>query len=79
LAVTTHAVPKWGEILLYFVLPKKSRDALPGCLVEEFNAVIVPKMGLRFARLWYWRQVLRAVPWVWLVAIYEFLKWKIGH
>lgn len=71
-------VPRWGEITLLFVLPKKARETMPGDLAEEFRDRIVPKMHPLLARAWYWWQVGCAVPWVWLAVAFELLKRKIG-
>ena len=57
----TVSVPKLGEFLLYLFLSKEQRESLPGDLEEEFITVIVPKFGLRQAKLWYWSQVLRSI------------------
>ena len=53
--------PQIGEKLLYLFLDKKSRESLPGDLQEEFETTIVPKFGVRYARFWYWWQVLRSI------------------
>ena len=53
--------PKWGEYLLYFFLPKKDREHIPGDLAEEYNTILVPKFGLASARRWYWKQVFTSV------------------
>jgi hypothetical protein len=54
-------VPRVGEALLFFFLPKKERDTLPGDLEEEYRTVIVPKFGFRVARAWYWWQAVSSV------------------
>lgn len=53
--------PRSAEALLYFFLPQRDRDTVPGDLVEEYVTIIFPKFGLRFARAWYWKQVLCSV------------------
>lgn len=75
---STCTVPCWGEVALLFVLPKKARETLPADLAQEFCEVIVPKMGLRLARVWYWAQVGRTVPWMWFAVGYKLLRTKIG-
>ena len=52
------SVPQGGEKLLYWLLPKEHREYIPGDLAEEFFTVVLPKFGLRYARWWYWRQVV---------------------
>ena len=49
------------EYLLYFFLPKKDREHIPGDLAEEYNTILVPKFGLASARRWYWKQVFTSV------------------
>lgn len=56
-----YDVPRLGEFLLLCVLSKKARESLPGDLAEEFITKIVPKVGLRRARLWYWCQVVKSM------------------
>ena len=53
--------PKRAEKLLYLLLPKEWRDSLPGDLEEEYKTIISPKFGRRYARLWYWKQVLVSI------------------
>jgi hypothetical protein len=71
-------VPRWGEFALLFMLPKKARETLPADLAQEFQDVIVPKMGPRLARIWYCVQVARAAPWMWFAVGYKLLRAKIG-
>lgn len=51
-------LPSLAERLLYWVLSKEQREAIPGDLEEEFRTIILPKFGRRYARMWYWKQVL---------------------
>lgn len=53
--------PASAEKLLYFLLPRNQRAPLIGDLKEEFFAIIVPKFGIRDARVWYWAQVLSSL------------------
>jgi hypothetical protein len=49
--------PKHAEQLLLLILCKRDRDNLMGDLEEDFRKVQA-KQGIRFARLWYWKQAL---------------------
>lgn len=49
--------PTRAEKFLYLVLPKNLREYVPGDLEEEF-AQIARKFDLRFAKKWYWKQVI---------------------
>jgi hypothetical protein len=53
--------PLTGEKFMYLFLPKKDREALLGDLEEEYRSIILPKFGPRFARIWYWKQVLTSI------------------
>lgn len=53
-----------AEKLLYLFLPKEQREHVPGDLEEEFTTIILPKFGPRFARFWYWWQVIRSIIFV---------------
>jgi len=53
--------PTRAEFLLYLVLDSVERECVPGDLAEEFNEIVLPRFGLRRARLWYWSQVLRSL------------------
>jgi hypothetical protein len=78
ITVDNASVSKWGEIVLLFILPKRDRAVVPADIAEEFNTVIVPTMGLRRARVWYWKEVLLKMPWWRIIACYELLKHWIG-
>jgi len=69
-----HTVPRWGEIVLLFVLPHKLRKTLPGDLEEEFRENVA-KMGPRTARIWYWWQVIRSAG---ALVSYGFVAW-VAH
>lgn len=56
----THP-PACAEKLLYLFLPNRMRKPLIGDLEEEFRTEIAPKFGARFARVWYWKQVLSSL------------------
>jgi hypothetical protein len=50
------------ECLLFFLLPPRDRETVPGDLYEEFLEVKLLELGAIRARLWYMRQVLSFVP-----------------
>lgn len=52
---------RWSEYLLYLVLPKEERETVPGDLLEEYRTVILPKFGVRLARLWFAKQVMSSI------------------
>jgi len=47
-----------AERLLVFFLSRKEAEELLGDLAEDFLEFRVPKLGIRGAKLWYWKQVL---------------------
>lgn len=53
-------VPARAERLLIWFLPKHKRAGLIGDLEEEYRTIIVPKLGERAARRWYWFQAVRS-------------------
>lgn len=66
-----------GRRLLLWFLPKDQREHLPGDLDEEFFTIILPELGPRYAKLWYWWQVIRSIlatnKWFgWLVSLVGF-------
>jgi hypothetical protein len=52
---------RWSEYLLYLVLPTEERDSVPGDLIEEYRTTILPKFGIRLARIWFMKQVLSSI------------------
>jgi hypothetical protein len=53
--------PRWSEYVLYLILPKEERETVPGDLVEEYRAVILPKFGATAARMWFVKQTLSSI------------------
>ena len=51
----------FAEYLLYLLLPQKYRECLPGDLAEEYWTLVLPKFGIRKAKLWYWKQVITSL------------------
>jgi hypothetical protein len=50
--------PPSAAIFLLFLAPKKHRDPLLGDLEEDFHNKVLPRVGLRSARFWFWWQVI---------------------
>jgi hypothetical protein len=48
--------PQFGERILLLILTKEERVNIPGDLEEEYRG-IAAKHGVRFAKLWYYKQV----------------------
>ncbi len=57
-ARTEAKPPEIAQRLLLILLPDQVRDNIIGDLSELYTAVIAPSCGISRARLWYWRQVL---------------------
>lgn len=55
--LTPTTPPQFGERLLLLILTKEERINIPGDLAEEFTE-IVTKHGERYAKLWYYKQVV---------------------
>lgn len=53
--------PSQFEGALYFFLPREVRQSLPGDLREEYQTIILPKFGRRFADRWYRWQVMTSI------------------
>lgn len=53
--------PQAAAELLLWILPKDRRDALIGDLEEEYQTIVVPKLGASRARRWFWFQAIRSV------------------
>jgi hypothetical protein len=48
--------PQLGERILLLILTKEERVNIPGDLEEEFRQIMT-KHGVRYAKLWYYKQV----------------------
>ena len=68
-----HKPSRVGVGLLYWFLPKDKREHLPGDLEEEFATVILPTFGLRYAKFWFWWQVVRSI-----LATNKWIGWLAG-
>lgn len=53
--------PDLAEKGLVFFLPRDRREDVIGCLEEDYVINIVPKLGKRMARIWYWWQTIRTI------------------
>src|SRR5262249_39107342 len=53
--------PKLADWLLYVTLPHNAYECIRGDLTEEYRPLILPGLGARKARRWYWQQVLRSI------------------
>ncbi len=53
--------PILADLLLYLTLAAEPYNCIRGDLTEEYYGVILPDLGVRKARLWYWRQVIRSI------------------
>lgn len=79
-------VPERAVMILHFLLPKEKREYLIGDLEEEFNCIILPKLGPRAAARWYWFQVVRESAavcgarlrvWLGVSALTSFVGWAV--
>src|SRR5919112_59009 len=57
----TSVPPRLADWILYLTLPDKTYECIRGDLTEEYQALVLPRLGIRKARLWYWQQVLRSI------------------
>lgn len=73
--------PRCGERILLLILSKEERINIPGDLTEEF-AQIAAKHGARFAKIWYYKQVVgsawpmiqKAIRWGLLVSAWAWVR-----
>ena len=64
--------PQLGECILLLVLSKDERINIPGDLAEEYIG-IAKKHGKRFAKIWYYKQVMASA---WPI-IWKALRWGV--
>ena len=57
----TAGPPPLARWLLRRALNGAARSAIVGDLDEEFACFVVPRLGLRAARRWYWRQTITSI------------------
>src|SRR5262249_16881971 len=55
------SVPANAELLLSLFLAKTDRLVIRDDLEEEFRTQILPRLGAKRARRWYWRQATRTI------------------
>ena len=53
--------PASADFLLCLFLSRHNRRQLIGDLTEEFHEDVLPKFGVRAARIWYWKKALGAI------------------
>jgi hypothetical protein len=54
-------VPKWGErALLMLLKDKDKREYVTGDLQEEYEDILL-RHGVKYANLWYWKQVVPSI------------------
>lgn len=54
-------LPQFAENTLIFLLPRDRREEIMGDLEEDYLTNIVPKLGEKLARRWYWFQAFRTI------------------
>lgn len=59
--INKSALPQLAENTLMFLLPRERREEIMGCLEEDYVTNIVPKLGEKLARQWYWWQAFRTI------------------
>lgn len=70
--------PQSARFILLCLCPRSTRETLLGDLEEEYRTLIIPKVGARKARMWYWYQVASSVvPLLWskLIRLAAFVMW----
>jgi hypothetical protein len=50
-----------AEFMMHLLLPRDRRSDLIGCTEQYFFGKLVPRFGLRLARVWYWCEALKLV------------------
>ena len=53
--------PVLADLILYLCLSAKAYNCIRGDLTEEFHAKILPILGIKRAKVWYWHQVVRSI------------------
>jgi len=67
--------PQFGERILLLILTKEERVNIPGDLEEEYRG-IAAKHGVRYAKLWYYKQVVASAwPMIRKVVRWGVLAW----
>ena len=56
--VQINTPPISADKLLAYIIPRDRSEFILGDLEEKFRTVVVPKYGIRYARFWYWGQVV---------------------
>ena len=65
--------PRTPHILMYWLLPRATRNELIGDALELYNEKILPTFGPRAAKQWFWWEAVRSIavmlPWRILKAV----------
>jgi hypothetical protein len=56
-----NAPPKPAKYLLYLFLSREDREAMFGCLEEQYRTEFLPEFGKRGAQFLYWCEVGRSI------------------
>lgn len=59
--VDRQSPPKLAQYLLYLFLSREEREAMLGCLEEDYQTNLLPKFGTGWANLWYCWEVGRSI------------------
>jgi hypothetical protein len=54
-------LPSFADECMTFLLPRDQRDEIMGDLEEDYRVNIVPKLGEKLAKRWYWFQAIRTI------------------
>lgn len=57
------SVPRLAALLLRLLIPHRTRQSVSADLEEEYRNEILPKLGRRKARLWFWREAGSLAKW----------------
>jgi hypothetical protein len=71
--------PKWPQFLLAVFLPRKNWQAEVGDIVEQYEEKVLPKFGLRAARIWFYKRCFEEIWFVvrWRVVRLVTLVWAL--
>ena len=59
--------PRGAHLLMYWMLPSKTREELIGDALEIYQEKMIPTFGLKAAKRWFWWEAMRSItamlPW----------------
>ena len=61
--IRSPGLPKFASFLLRTLLPRRARDTVLADLEEEYHSDVLPALGRRGARAWYWREAASLMRW----------------